>query len=74
MEGVLLASLVCNGFLIGVVLIMFKGASTMDREMKMLKAFSSALIDFTEEQTGKTTREVQHLFTIFMDKRKKKGD
>jgi hypothetical protein len=74
MEGILIASLVCNGFLIGVVLIMFKGASTMDREVKMLKAFSSAMIDFTEEQTGKTTKEVQSLFNTFMDKRKKKGE
>lgn len=74
MEGVLLASLVCNGFLIGVVLIMYKGASVMDREVKMLKAFSSAMIDFTEEQTGKTTKEVQRLFNNFMDKRKTKGD
>lgn len=72
MEGILLASLIANGFLLGVVCIMFRGAIVMDREMKMLKAFSSAMIDFTEEQTGKTTKQVQDLFNTFMDKRKQK--
>jgi hypothetical protein len=74
MEGTLLASLICNGFLFGVVIIMYKGASVLDREVKMLKAFSSAMIDFTEEQTGKSSKEVQNLFNAYMDKRKKKGE
>lgn len=72
MEGVLLASLIANGFLLGVVCIMFRGAIVMDKEMKMLRAFSSAMIDFTEEQTGKTTKQVQDLFDTFMNKRKQK--
>lgn len=73
MEGLLLASLVANGFLLGIVFIMFRGAIVMDREVKNLKAFSSAMIDFAEEQTGKTTKQMQDLFNKYMDKRKKEN-
>lgn len=74
MEGVLLASLLCNGFLLGIVFIMFRGAIAMDREVKTLKAFSSAMIDFAEEQTGKTTKQMQDLFNKYMEKRKQERE
>lgn len=74
MDGLLLASLLANGFLIGIVFIMFRGAIVMDREVKTLKAFSSAMIDFTEEQTGKSTKQMQELFNKYMDKRKQERE
>jgi hypothetical protein len=66
MEGTLLASLLANGFMIGLVVIMYRGMYAMNREIRMLKHFSSTMIDFTEEQTGKTTRQVQEQFTEYM--------
>ena len=68
MEGLLLSSLLCNGFLCGVVVIMFRGLMAMNREIRMLKHFTSAMIDFTEEETNKTTKEVQTQFTKYMER------
>ena len=64
-------SVMLNIILFGIVVILFHGQAKMSREMKMLKSFSMALIDFAEEQTGKNTREVQAMFTNFLEKRKR---
>ena len=60
--------LLCIGFLLGVIAIMFRGLMAMNREIRMLKHFTSAMIDFTEEETNKTTKEVQTQFTKYMER------
>ena len=71
MDAITSISLIINGILFGCVVIMYRGVKTLDSEIRVIKLFSSALLEFAEVQTGLSNQVLHGKFNKFLDQKAK---
>ena len=66
---VLVFSMAVNFILSGVVIILFMGANSAHREVRMVKKFASAMIEYSSEKLNVPVKELASDFNKYMEEK-----